>query len=127
MPRAVVNKWETLPIEVEFDTFGSATNPALLLIMGFGAQMVAWDAEFVQMLADRGLFVIRFDNRDCGLTTKLDGVEVDAGAVVAAALTEQPMPPVPYTPFLTWRPMRLVCLTTSASPKPTSWARRWAA
>mgnify|MGYP003344413174 CR=1 FL=1 len=97
MPRAVVNKWETLPIEVEFDTFGSATNPALLLIMGFGAQMVAWDAEFVQMLADRGLFVIRFDNRDCGLTTKLDGVEVDAGAVVAAALTEQPMPPVPYT------------------------------
>ena len=65
--------------------------------MGFGAQMVAWDAEFVQMLADRGLFVIRFDNRDCGLTTKLDGVEVDAGAVVAAALTEQPMPPVPYT------------------------------
>jgi pimeloyl-ACP methyl ester carboxylesterase len=97
MPRTVVNKWETLLIEAEYDTFGTPTDPALLLIMGFGAQMVAWDAEFAQMLADRGLFVIRFDNRDCGLTTKLDGVEVDAGAVVAAALTEQPMPPVPYT------------------------------
>ncbi|NDH37547.1 MAG: alpha/beta fold hydrolase, partial [Acidimicrobiia bacterium] len=97
MPRTVVNKWETLPIEAEYDTFGKPTDPALLLIMGFGAQMVAWDAEFAQMLADRGLFVIRFDNRDCGLTTKLDGVEVDSGAVVAAALTEQPLPPVPYT------------------------------
>ncbi|MFZ9953930.1 MAG: hypothetical protein ACO3GH_04990 [Ilumatobacteraceae bacterium] len=63
MPRTVVNKWETLPIEAEYDTFGKPTDPALLLIMGFGAQMVAWDAEFAQMLADRGLFVIRFDNQ----------------------------------------------------------------
>lgn len=97
MPRAVVNKWEHMPIEVEYDTFGSKTDPALLLIMGFGAQMVAWDDEFVRMLADRGHFVVRFDNRDCGLSTKLDGVKVDSDAVVTAALLEQPMPPVPYT------------------------------
>ena len=43
MPSAVVNKWETLPIEVEYDTFGKQGDPALLLIMGFGAQMVAWE------------------------------------------------------------------------------------
>ena len=92
-----MNKWETLPIEIEYDTFGKRDNPALLLIMGFGAQMVAWDVEFVQMLADRGLFVIRFDNRDCGLSTKLNGVEVDTDKVIAASLLEQPIPPVPYT------------------------------
>ena len=97
MPRAVANKWETLPIELEYDTFGDKQNPALVLIMGFGAQMVAWDEGFAQMLADRGFFVVRFDNRDVGLSTKLDGVKVDANGVVSAALLEQPLPPVPYT------------------------------
>jgi len=96
MPRAVANKWETLPIEIEYDTFGDKNNPALILVMGFGAQMVAWDTKFAQMLADRGHFVVRFDNRDVGLSTKLDGVKVDANVVVAAALLEQPLPPVPY-------------------------------
>lgn len=96
MSRAVVNKWETRPIEMEYDTFGDRKHPALMLIMGFGAQMTAWHQDFVQMLADRGHFVVRFDNRDCGLTTKLDGVVVDANAVVTAALLEQPIPPVPY-------------------------------
>ena len=97
MPRAVANKWETLPIELEYDTFGDKKNPALVLIMGFSAQMVAWDEGFAQMLADRGFFVVRFDNRDVGLSTKLDGVKVDANAVVSAALLEQPLPPVPYS------------------------------
>jgi pimeloyl-ACP methyl ester carboxylesterase len=97
MPRAVANKWETLPIELEYDTFGDKKNPALVLIMGFGAQMVAWDEGFAQMLADRGFFVVRFDNRDVGLSTKLDGVTVDANGVVSAAMLEQPLPPVPYS------------------------------
>lgn len=97
MPRAVANKWETLPIELEYDTFGDKKNPALVLIMGFGAQMVAWDEGFAQMLADRGFFVLRFDNRDVGLSTKLDGVKVNTDAVVTAALLEQPIPAVPYT------------------------------
>jgi len=97
MPRVVVNKFETLPIELEFDTFGDRANPALVLIMGFGAQMVAWDDEFAKLLADCGHFVVRFDNRDVGLSTKLDGVAVDTNAVISAALLEQPMPPVPYT------------------------------
>ncbi len=97
MPRAVVNKYETLSIELEYDTFGDKSNPALILIMGFGAQMVAWDERFVKLLADKGHFVVRFDNRDVGLSTKLDGVVVDSDAVVTAALLEQPLPPVPYT------------------------------
>jgi pimeloyl-ACP methyl ester carboxylesterase len=49
------------------------------------------------MLVDQGFYVIRFDNRDCGLSTKLDGVVVDPNAVFAAALTSQEIPPVPYT------------------------------
>ena len=84
-------------IELEYDTFGDPSDPALLLIMGYTAQMVAWDVEFCKMLATKKLFVIRFDNRDCGLSTKFDGVQVDVNAVVTAALMEEPIPPVPYT------------------------------
>jgi pimeloyl-ACP methyl ester carboxylesterase len=84
-------------MELEYDTFGSPDDPTLLLIMGFTAQMISWDEEFCRMLADGGLHVVRFDNRDCGLSSKLDGVEVDSGAVMAAALTGAEVPPVPYT------------------------------
>ncbi len=84
-------------IELEYDTFGSADDPALLLVMGFTAQMTAWDDAFCQQLAERGRFVIRFDNRDCGLSTKLDGQFVDAMAVIGAVMTNTPLPPVPYT------------------------------
>lgn len=93
MPRAHVSTG----MELEYDTFGSPDDPTLLLIMGFTAQMISWDEEFCRMLADGGLHVVRFDNRDCGLSTKLDGVEVDSGAVMAAALTGAEVPPVPYT------------------------------
>ena len=68
MPRASSNG-----IELEYETFGDPADPALLLVMGFTAQMTAWDDEFCELLADRGRFVIRFDNRDCGLSTHLDG------------------------------------------------------
>jgi len=84
-------------IELEYDTFGDPKNPALLLVMGYTAQMVAWEEEFCKMFAAKNLFVIRFDNRDCGLSTKFDGVKVDVNAVIGAALTEEPMPQVPYT------------------------------
>jgi pimeloyl-ACP methyl ester carboxylesterase len=84
-------------IELEFDTFGSLDDPALLLVMGFTAQMTAWDDAFCRQLADRGRFVIRFDNRDCGLSTKLDGRMVDAMAVMAAVAAKAEVPEVPYT------------------------------
>jgi pimeloyl-ACP methyl ester carboxylesterase len=71
-------------IEIEYDTFGSPTDPVMLLIMGLNMQMTGWDPEFCTRLADRGFSVIRFDNRDIGLTTHLDSAPVpDLGAVFA--------------------------------------------
>ena len=58
-------------IEIAYDTFGAAGAPPLLLIMGLGAQMILWDEDFCAALAARGHHVIRFDNRDVGLSTKL--------------------------------------------------------
>jgi pimeloyl-ACP methyl ester carboxylesterase len=97
MPRASFTSTDNRQIELEYDHFGNPTDPALLLIMGFTAQMVVWDEEFCMQLADRGHFVIRFDNRDCGLSTKLHGVPSNSDAVIMAAMMETEMPPVPYT------------------------------
>jgi pimeloyl-ACP methyl ester carboxylesterase len=68
MPTAHVNG-----IDVEYLTEGEPGGPALLLVMGLGAQLTAWPQGFVDLLCDRGFFVIRYDNRDCGLSTKFDG------------------------------------------------------
>jgi pimeloyl-ACP methyl ester carboxylesterase len=56
-----------------YETFGEPTDPAILLIMGLGTQMVAWREDFCRMLVDRGFFVIRYDNRDCGKSTSMPG------------------------------------------------------
>jgi pimeloyl-ACP methyl ester carboxylesterase len=95
MPRAKLSD----SIEIEYDTFGSPSDPALLLVMGFTAQMTAWDENFCQLLAKGGRFVIRFDNRDTGLSTKLDGQEVDLPAILGVLFGDgsTEMPPVPYT------------------------------
>jgi len=58
-------------IELCYDTFGNRDAAPLLLIMGLAAQMIEWDEEFCEELASRGYFVVRFDNRDVGLSTKL--------------------------------------------------------
>jgi len=63
------------------EAFGRRGDPPVLLVMGIGAQMVAWDDAFCARLADGGLFVVRFDNRDVGRSTHLDGPKADlAGA-----------------------------------------------
>ena len=97
MPRVSFTSTDNRQIELEYDHFGNPTDPALLLIMGFTAQMVAWEEEFCQQLANRGHFVIRFDNRDCGLSTKLHGVPSNSDAVIMAAMMETEMPSVAYT------------------------------
>jgi pimeloyl-ACP methyl ester carboxylesterase len=56
-----------------YETFGDPSDPAVLLIMGLGAQMVAWQDDFCRALADKGLYVVRFDNRDIGRSTHLQG------------------------------------------------------
>jgi len=59
-------------IELEYETFGDRGARPLLLIMGLGGQLLLWDEEFCAALADLGHFVIRYDNRDVGLSTKLE-------------------------------------------------------
>jgi pimeloyl-ACP methyl ester carboxylesterase len=87
MPRAKANG-----VELEYDTFGDPANPALVLIMGLGAQMIDWPAEFAEQLAGHGFHVIRFDNRDSGLSTWLDDIPVpDLAALLAGTGT------APYT------------------------------
>ncbi|NYJ04464.1 alpha/beta hydrolase [Petropleomorpha daqingensis] len=59
-------------VELAYETFGDPGDPPLLLVMGLATQMIGWPDEFCAGLADRGLFVVRFDNRDIGLSTHLD-------------------------------------------------------
>jgi pimeloyl-ACP methyl ester carboxylesterase len=61
-------------IELVYDTFGHPTDLPILLIMGLGAQMIAWHDDFCSRLAGRGTYVIRYDNRDVGLSTKMSGM-----------------------------------------------------
>ena len=77
-------------IELEYTTTGSPSDPPLMLVMGFTAQLTAWPEQLVRGLADRGRFVITHDNRDCGLSSKLDGVEVDQIAVIEALGSGEP-------------------------------------
>lgn len=92
MPQVDVNG-----IRLEYDSFGRENGRPLLLVMGLGAQMIHWDEEFCEQLADRGHWVVRFDNRDAGLSTKFDHVPPpDMGALVAA-LAAGERPEVPYT------------------------------
>ena len=60
-------------VELCFETFGDRGDPALLLVMGLGTQMIGWPDAFCALLADRGYFVIRFDNRDIGRSTHFRG------------------------------------------------------
>ena len=63
-------------IDICYETFGDPGDPAMLLIMGLGTQMVAYHDAFCQQLAERGFFVIRHDNRDIGRSTHLDAAPV---------------------------------------------------
>ncbi|HEV2999716.1 MAG TPA: alpha/beta hydrolase [Solirubrobacteraceae bacterium] len=61
-------------VELCYETFGDPGHEPMLLVMGLGTQMIAWRAEFCELLAERGFHVIRFDNRDIGRSTHLRGV-----------------------------------------------------
>src|SRR5918995_6753466 len=58
-------------IDICFETFGDAGDPAMLLVMGLGTQMIGWPDAFCEQLAARGFFVVRYDNRDVGRSTHL--------------------------------------------------------
>jgi pimeloyl-ACP methyl ester carboxylesterase len=80
---------------IAYESFGDPADPPLLLVMGLATQMLGWDERFCARLADHGFHVIRFDNRDIGLSTHL----TEAGVPdVAALLAGNPSaPPPPYT------------------------------
>jgi pimeloyl-ACP methyl ester carboxylesterase len=63
-------------IEICFETFGDPADPAVLLVMGLGTQMLGWHEDFCNELAARGFFVIRYDNRDIGRSTILSSAPV---------------------------------------------------
>lgn len=83
-------------IEIEYESFGSG-DQALLLIMGLGAQMILWDDEFCEQLASRGLRVIRFDNRDVGLSTHFEAAGVPNVVEMMGQLAKGELPESPYS------------------------------
>jgi len=68
MPQVSANS-----IDIEYESFGSSSEPTVLLIMGLGMQMIAWPEPFCRELASQGFRVIRYDNRDTGFSTKFEG------------------------------------------------------
>lgn len=87
MPRANVGE-----IELEYDCFGKETDEVLLLIMGLGGQMLIWEEDFCEMLASRGHRVVRFDNRDVGLSTWFDEAGIpDAAKMFADGMAGKPV------------------------------------
>jgi pimeloyl-ACP methyl ester carboxylesterase len=77
-------------IRLCYQTFGGRENPAVLLIMGLGAHMIQWDDEFCLALAERGFFVIRFDNRDVGKSSKIEVPAEQVDAALKAAMNGEP-------------------------------------
>ena len=63
-------------IELEYESFGREADPAILLIMGLGGHLTRWNLELCDLLVARGYRVIRFDNRDCGLSTHFSDAPV---------------------------------------------------
>jgi pimeloyl-ACP methyl ester carboxylesterase len=85
---------------IEYETFGSPEDPAMVLIAGLGSQLLSWDEKLCRLLVDEGFYVVRFDNRDCGLSTIFDDHVFDSAAVMAALSDSGPTAArelVPYT------------------------------
>ncbi|MEO9491124.1 MAG: alpha/beta fold hydrolase, partial [Marinomonas sp.] len=92
MPQVTANG-----LTLEYDEHGDPSHPPLLLVMGLGAQMTMWPIEMVEALAAKGFRVIRFDNRDIGLSQKMEGIKAP-GVVRQVIFGKLGMKPkVPYT------------------------------
>ena len=92
MPEATANG-----ITIHYEDHGDPGDPPILLIMGFGAQLTLWPIELVEALVAKGFRVIRYDNRDVGLSQKFDGVKAP-GMLKMVIMSKIGMTPsVPYT------------------------------
>jgi len=92
-------KTKTNGIEIEYDCFGDHEAEAVLLISGLGTQMIRWSESFCQLLANQGYRVIRFDNRDAGLSTHFDNASVPDFSAIVDAVSRGNTPEVPFTLF----------------------------
>ena len=68
MPSVIANN-----IRLEYERFGSPSDPAIVMIMGLASQLTAWPMEMIDTFVGAGYQVVRFDNRDIGLSQKLHG------------------------------------------------------
>ena len=84
-------------INIEYDTFGNQAARPLLLVMGLGGQMIHWRDEFCSLLADRDHFVIRYDNRDAGLSEKFDHLGTPDMMEIAGRMLAGEPPGAPYS------------------------------
>jgi pimeloyl-ACP methyl ester carboxylesterase/heat shock protein HslJ len=84
-------------ITLAYESFGSPEEETILLIGGVGQQLTGWPLELVTGLVERGYRVVRFDNRDIGLSTKLTDAGIPDAEAVGKALQEGTIPPIPYT------------------------------
>ena len=92
MTTSGVQRAQVGELELAYETFGTAGDPPVLLVMGLATQMIGWPDDFCRRLADRGYYVVRFDNRDIGLSTHLN----DAGAPDLMAVLGGDHSSVPY-------------------------------
>ena len=83
-------------VTICYEDIGEATDPPLVLIAGLGSQLVSWPDELCRGFTDRYFRVIRFDNRDVGLSSHFDHVDVDPGAAILSLLGGEDVE-VPYT------------------------------
>ena len=83
-------------IEIEYEVAGDKSDPALLMVMGLGAQLTIWPDSLFQGLARRGFYVIRFDNRDSGLSTGFDSWGIPNMPAAFQKLMKGETPEAPY-------------------------------
>ncbi len=84
-------------IDIEYESFGRESDPLILLIMGFGAQLIFWPETLCEGLAAKGFHVVRFDNRDIGKSTHLTGQAAPDPRALFGEVMSGRRPEVPYT------------------------------
>jgi pimeloyl-ACP methyl ester carboxylesterase len=97
IPQSDLKFAEANGVTIAYDTFGHEGDTPLLLIMGLGSQMILWDEDFCRQLASKGYRVIRFDNRDIGLSTTFNRMAVPDLTAVTETLLRGDVPWLPYT------------------------------
>jgi pimeloyl-ACP methyl ester carboxylesterase len=90
-----VAQYEVNGIRLEAESFGDESRPVVLLVMGLGMQLLAWPEALCRRIADAGYRVLRFDNRDIGLSSKLDEARISIPRAALRYALHLPIP-APY-------------------------------